>query len=242
MRIRTTPIDGLLVVEQDVFDDERGWFKENWQRAKLAELGFPDFTPVQQSVSVNLRRGVTRGVHAEPWEKFVTALTGSAYGAWVDLREGEGLGRTVTHEIEPGTLVFVPRGVGNSYQALADHTVYSYLVNEHWRPDLRYPALALDDPDAAIDWPIPLDHAQISDKDRANPRLAGVTPFAPRRPLRARPRPSSWSTISPRTPNGPGSPSSAPARAGCWCPRRHAPIRRRGGRSPGSGGCSSSSW
>ncbi len=183
LTLEPTPIPGLLVLRSPLHRDARGWFTEAWQREKMTALGLPDFGPVQHNISHNVSRGATRGIHAEPWDKLVTVVAGSVFGAWVDLREGEGFGRTVTHEIEPGTLVFVPRGVGNSYQALADHTVYSYLVNEHWRPDLRYPALALDDPDAAIKWPIPLDHAQISDKDRANPRLAGVTPFVPRRPL-----------------------------------------------------------
>ncbi len=181
--LEPTSIEGLLVLRSPVHRDARGWFTEAWQREKMTSLGLPDFGPVQHNISHNASRGATRGVHAEPWDKLVTVVAGAVFAAWVDLRAGEGFGRTVTLQVEPGTLVFVPRGVGNSYQALADHTVYSYLVNEHWRPDLTYPALALDDPDAAIDWPIPLTHAQVSDKDRANPRIAEVTPFAPRRPL-----------------------------------------------------------
>jgi dTDP-4-dehydrorhamnose 3,5-epimerase len=79
--------------------------------------------------------------------------------------------------------VFVPRGVGNSYQVLEDGTTYSYLVNDHWRPGLAYPALNLGDPTVAIPWPIPLDEAEISDKDLATPMLADVTPMAPRKTL-----------------------------------------------------------
>ena len=62
----TTPIPGLLVVTLDVHGDNRGWFKENWQRAKMTDIGLPDFGPVQQNDSYNGTRGVTRGVHAEP--------------------------------------------------------------------------------------------------------------------------------------------------------------------------------
>lgn len=178
-----TTIPGLLIVRSPVHRDARGWFTEAWQRAKMVAAGLPDFGPVQHNVSHNAARGSTRGIHAEPWDKLVTVVHGRVFGAWVDLRAGEGFGRSVTLEIEPGTAVFVPRGVGNSYQALADGTVYSYLVNEHWRPDLTYPALALDDPTVAIDWPIALSDSEISDKDRANPRLEEVTPFVPRRPL-----------------------------------------------------------
>lgn len=180
LRVETTPIPGLLVVRSPVHADARGWFTEGWQRAKAVAAGVPDLGPVQHNISSNSARGATRGIHAEPWDKYVTVVHGRVFGAWVDLRAGEGLGTSFTCEIEPGTAVFVPRGVGNSYQALADDTVYSYLINAHWRPGLTYPALALDDPSAAIDWPIPLSDSQISDKDRANPRLAEVTPFAPR--------------------------------------------------------------
>jgi dTDP-4-dehydrorhamnose 3,5-epimerase len=79
--------------------------------------------------------------------------------------------------------VFVPRGVGNSYQTLEDGTAYSYLVNEHWRAGRAYPALDLADPASAIPWPIPLEQCEISEKDRANPRLDAVRPMAPRRVL-----------------------------------------------------------
>jgi len=185
LSLEWTPIPGLLVMRTPVHRDARGWFREAWQRERMTALGLPDFGPVQQNVSFNASRGATRGIHAEPWDKLVTVVHGAVFGAWVDLREGESFGATFTLEVDETVAVFVPRGVGNSYQALADETVYSYLVNEHWRPDLTYPALALDDPTVAIDWPIPLSQngsggAQISDKDRRNPRLAEVTPFAPR--------------------------------------------------------------
>ena len=183
LSVESTRIPGLLVVRRPVHHDARGWFTEAWQRDNMIALGLPDFGPIQHTVSSNATRGSTRGVHGEPWDKFVTVVHGSVFGAWVDLRAGESFGTTFTLEVDEGVAVFVPRGVGNSYQALADDTVYSYLVNEHWRPDLVYPALALDDPTVAIDWPIPLSHSEISDKDRANPQLAEVTPFARRRPL-----------------------------------------------------------
>jgi dTDP-4-dehydrorhamnose reductase len=79
--------------------------------------------------------------------------------------------------------VFVPRGVGNSYQTLEDATAYTYLVNDHWRPGQTYPAVALDDPALGLTWPIPLSEAVVSDKDRANPRLADVQPMEPKRTL-----------------------------------------------------------
>ncbi len=157
LALEVTPIPGLVVLRLDVREDSRGWFKENWQRDKMVGLGLPDFGPVQHNVSFNTTRGATRGIHTEPWDKFVSILTGRVFGAWVDMREGATFGTVFTVEMDPSVAVFVPRGVGNSYQTLEDATTYSYLVNEHWRPGTAYPALNLADDTVAIPWPIPLD-------------------------------------------------------------------------------------
>lgn len=183
LSVEPTAIPGLLVVRMPVHEDSRGWFKENWQREKMTALGLPDFGPVQNNISFNARRGATRGIHTEPWDKYVAVATGRVFAAWVDMREGESFGTTFHVELDPGTAVFVPRGVGNSYQALEDGTAYSYLVNEHWRAGTAYPALNLDDPTAAIPWPIPLVDSDISEKDLANPRLDEVTPMEPKKTL-----------------------------------------------------------
>jgi dTDP-4-dehydrorhamnose 3,5-epimerase len=105
------------------------------------------------------------------------------FAAWVDLREGPSFGAVFSTEIDPSRAVFVPRGVGNSYQTLEDDTAYIYLVNDHWSPDASYTNLNLADGTAAIAWPIPLAEAEISAKDLAHPPLAGVTPVAPRKTL-----------------------------------------------------------
>ncbi|GAA0336130.1 sugar nucleotide-binding protein [Micropruina glycogenica] len=183
LTVRQTPIEGLLVFDIPLHGDARGWFKENWQRAKMLELGLPDFGPVQNNMSFNAAAGSTRGLHAEPWDKMISLANGRIFGAWVDLRPGDGFGTVFTLELGPETAVFVPRGVANGYQALAPDTVYSYLVNEHWSPDARgsYTYLNLADETVAIDWPIPLSQAEISAADAAHPRLADVTPMAPKR-------------------------------------------------------------
>ncbi|MCL8026266.1 sugar nucleotide-binding protein [Nocardioides bruguierae] len=183
LSVETTDIPGLLVIRMPVHGDARGWFKENWQRQKMTALGLPDFGPVQNNMSFNAHRGATRGIHTEPWDKMVSVGTGRVYAAWVDMREGDTFGTTVSLELDPEVAVFVPRGVGNSYQALEDNTLYSYLVNDHWRPGIAYPALHLGDASAAIPWPIPLDEAEISEKDTKNPSLEDVTPLPARRPV-----------------------------------------------------------
>ncbi len=100
--ISTTPIPGLLVVRMPVHADNRGWFKENWQRAKMVAAGLPDFGPVQHNIAFNTSAGTTRGIHAEPWDKLVSVATGRVFGAWVDLRAGESFGTTFTAELDAG--------------------------------------------------------------------------------------------------------------------------------------------
>ena len=178
-----TPIPGMIVLELPVHGDARGWFKENWQREKMTALGLADFGPVQNNISFNDAVGTTRGIHAEPWDKWVSVATGRIFGAWVDLREGESFGTVFTIELDPSRAIFVPRGVGNSYQTLESDTAYTYLVNDHWSPDASYSFLNLADETAAIDWPIPLADVEISAKDKNHPRLADVTPIAPRKTL-----------------------------------------------------------
>ena len=175
--VTTTPIPGFLCIDLTVYGDNRGWFKENWQREKMVALGLPDFGPVQNNISFNDEVGVTRGIHAEPWDKYVSVATGKVFGAWVDLREGPTFGTVFTTVIDPSVAVFVPRGVGNAYQTLEPGTAYTYLVNDHWSPEARYTFLNLADETAAVPWPIPLERAILSDKDKAHPRMAEVTPF-----------------------------------------------------------------
>lgn len=178
-----TNIPGLVVFDLPVHGDSRGWFKENWQREKMIALGLPDFGPVQNNISFNDAVGTTRGIHAEPWDKWVSIATGRIFGAWVDLREGPTFGEVFTTELDPSRAIFVPRGVGNSYQTLEADTAYTYLVNDHWSPDASYSFLNLADETAAIAWPIPLGDVEISAKDREHPRLADVTPILPKKIL-----------------------------------------------------------
>jgi dTDP-4-dehydrorhamnose reductase/dTDP-4-dehydrorhamnose 3,5-epimerase len=183
LTVTETPIPGLTVWDLPVHGDNRGWFKENWQRAKMTGTGLPDFGPVQHNIAFNDAAGTTRGIHAEPWDKFVSVAVGRVFGAWVDLRAGPTFGTVFTTELDPSRAVFVPRGVGNAYQTLEPRTVYSYLVNAHYSPDATYVAVHPGDTSIGIDWPIPLDEAVMSEKDRAQPFLADVAPVPPLKTL-----------------------------------------------------------
>ena len=180
-----TPIPGVVLFDLPVHGDNRGWFKENWQREKMVALGLPDFKPVQNNVSFNEKAGTTRGIHAEPWDKFISVASGKIFGAWVDLRQGPTFGNVFTSTLDASQAIFIPRGVGNAFQTLEDNTAYTYLVNDHWSADAQgqYTFLNLADESAAIQWPIPLSSAELSDKDKAHPRLSQVVPMPPRMTL-----------------------------------------------------------
>ncbi|HYF96892.1 MAG TPA: dTDP-4-dehydrorhamnose 3,5-epimerase family protein [Patescibacteria group bacterium] len=177
LKLEGTEIPGMYVVDLVLHGDERGWFKENYQKAKMEALGLPAFEVVQNNFSFNAETGVTRGLHAEPWEKFISLANGKVFGAWVDLRKGPTFGKTFQCEITPEKAIFVPRGVANGYQTLAPNVTYTYLVNAHWSAKAQYSAVNLFDPQLAIDWPIAKDQAIISEKDLQNPLLQDVKPM-----------------------------------------------------------------
>lgn len=177
LAVEESPIPGFYIVKIPVHGDNRGWFKENYQKEKMEALGLPSFDIVQNNISYNIEAGVTRGLHAEPWDKFISTATGSVFGAWVDLRKGESFGTTFTIELNPGTAVFVPRGVANGYQTLEENVAYTYLVNDHWSPEAKYTFVNLFDPALDIKWPISQEQAIISEKDAGHPLLKDVTPM-----------------------------------------------------------------
>jgi|SRR5436190_21929288 len=177
LQVRETKIPGFYEIDLPVHGDNRGWFKENYQREKMEALGLPHFEVVQNNFSFNAEQGVTRGLHAEPWEKFISVASGKVFGAWVDLRKGDSFGKAFTLEITPDKAVFVPRGVANGYQTLEPNITYTYLVNEHWSADAKYAAVNLFDQDLKIKWPIPENRSIVSEKDVGNPLLKDVKPM-----------------------------------------------------------------
>jgi len=175
LRVSPGPFEGLWLIDLDVHDDaERpgASFREAFHAEKMQTLGLPPFRPVQWNTSES-RRGTLRGIHAEPWEKLIHVAHGEAFAAIVDLRpDSPTAGRVWTGRLTNAHAMFLSRGLGNAFQALSDVVVYAYLVNDHWRPGVRYPAVRWDDPDLAIDWPITDERLSLSAKDRENPSLA----------------------------------------------------------------------
>lgn len=179
LSVRETSIPGLFDITIPVHGDNRGSFKENYQEAKLRALGLPEFHVVQNNISTNVEVGVTRGIHAEPWSKYISVAAGRVFVAIVDLRAGDSFGRVETFELTPERAIFVPAGCGNSFQTLDPNTVYTYLVDAHWSLEAKklYTFCNLFDPELNIAWPIPRERAILSPDDELHPKLADVTPM-----------------------------------------------------------------
>lgn len=177
-------IPGMLEFDIPVHGDNRGWFKENFQKEKMVPLGFPASFfaegKLQNNVSFS-RQGVLRGLHAEPWDKYISvADNGKVLGAWVDLRAGESFGHVYQTVIDASKGIFVPRGVANGFQVLSETVSYSYLVNDYWALELKpkYAFVNYADPTLGIEW-ADVTHAEVSEADKNHPLLKDVVALQP---------------------------------------------------------------
>lgn len=175
-------IPGMIEFDIPVHGDNRGWFKENFQKEKMLPLGFPESffkeNKLQNNVSLS-RKGVLRGLHAEPWEKYISvADNGRVLGSWVDLREGASFGHVYQTVIDASKGIYVPRGVANGFQVLSDTVSYSYLVNDYWALDLKpkYAFVNYADPALGIEWD-DIENAEVSEADKNHPLLKDVVPL-----------------------------------------------------------------
>lgn len=175
-------IPGMIEFDIPVHGDNRGWFKENFQKEKMLPLGFPESffkeNKLQNNVSLS-RKGVLRGLHAEPWDKYISvADNGRVLGSWVDLREGASFGHVYQTVIDASKGIYVPRGVANGFQVLSDTVAYSYLVNDYWALDLKpkYAFVNYADPALGIEWD-DVENAEVSEADKNHPLLKDVVPL-----------------------------------------------------------------
>jgi dTDP-4-dehydrorhamnose 3,5-epimerase len=170
--VSTTSIPGLLVVSWETHGDERGFFRQTY---RVDELGHAlGREPVlRQGNHSRSAAGTLRGFHAEPWDKLVYVVRGSAFCAIADTRpESPAFGRVETFTLgdEPGDRIrlFISEGLSNSFCSLTE-TDYLYDVGDYYSPDVDRRAVAWDDPDLGVAWPVaePL----LSAADRRNPTL-----------------------------------------------------------------------
>jgi dTDP-4-dehydrorhamnose 3,5-epimerase len=182
MAVETTNIEGLFVVSGETYDDERGFFRQTYQQQELSKSLGRD-VELRQGNHARSAPGVLRGFHAEPWDKLVYVARGTALAAIADIRPGSAtFGQALTFMLgdPPGARLrlFVSEGLGNSYCVVGDTEVdYLYDVSAEWFPCDKT-AVAWDDPDLAVDWP--LDHPIISEADQQNPTLRDRFPDHPR--------------------------------------------------------------
>lgn len=174
--IKKASIPGLFILERPINRDERGFFREVFHLDELEKVLGYSFKVLQMNHS-NSKKGVLRGLHAEGWNKLVYPLTGKAFIALVDIRpNSETFSKVETFTIDDSNRygLFIPRGLANSICVMGEIEVnYIYLVDQYYDgTDTR--AIAWDDPDLAIDWPIkdPI----ISERDKNNPKLRDLFP------------------------------------------------------------------
>lgn len=176
LRVTESDLKGLYEIDLVLNADSRGSFREAFQAAKLEALGLPHLGPVQWNISENARAGIIRGIHAEPWDKYIHIPSGSVFAAIVDLRpDSATFGQHRTFTLNHSNAIFISRGLGNAFQAL-EPAVYCYLVNAHWQAGLQYPSVVWNDLDLAITWPLQPGPDDLSEKDQQNPTLRQAFP------------------------------------------------------------------
>jgi dTDP-4-dehydrorhamnose 3,5-epimerase len=171
----------VQLIEPDVFEDQRGFFSESWNRERFAAGVGQDIDFVQDNHSRSAR-GVLRGLHYQlpprPQGKLVRVLVGSIWDVAVDIRRSsESFGAWVGMELSAANhrQLWIPPGFAHGFLALTEadviYKVTEYYSREHDR------SLRWDDPDIGIEWP--LDEKPIlSDKDAGAPSLRDAEVFA----------------------------------------------------------------
>lgn len=181
MKITKTALDGVVIIEPQVFEDARGYFFESWNKAKMEEAGLNyDFIQDNQSKSCY---GTIRGIHFQKGEfsqaKLVRVLQGTVLDVAVDLREdSKTFGQHVAVELsaENNRQLMIPRGFGHGFSVLTPTAVFAYkcdnVYNKASEAGIRF-----DDPALGIDWKVKPEEAVLSDKDKILPFLKDVTCF-----------------------------------------------------------------
>lgn len=174
--IKTTSLPGLFKLERSTFPDERGFFREVFHLDELEKaLGF-EFKPVQMNHSYSLPK-VIRALHAENWNKLVYPVSGEMFSVVVDIRpDSETFGKFETFTFSPSDrfALFIPKGLANSICVVGEEPVnYLYLVDKYYDgSDTR--AIAWNDPDLNINWPV--ENPIVSERDKNNLKLRDLFP------------------------------------------------------------------
>jgi len=170
MKIITTPLEGLLIIEPDVFEDQRGYFFESYNQKKYTLQGI-NYHFVQDNQSES-SFGTIRGLHfqMEPkaQTKLVRVLTGSVFDVAVDVRKGsptygKWFGMKISGDNKKQLLI--PKGFAHGFSVLSEKAVVFYKCDEFYSPE-HDSGIRFDDPALNIDWRIAPEKYIISEKDK----------------------------------------------------------------------------
>jgi len=182
MEIIKTPIEGLLVIEPQVFRDARGYFVETYNEERYQQAGIAArFVQDNQSCS---SYGVVRGLHFQrpPYTqaKLVCCTQGKVLDVAVDLRKDSptyGQWYSVELSEENKRQFFIPRGFAHGFSVLSEKAVFTYKCDNLYHPEADG-GLLLSDPDLNIDWQVPEKDRILSEKDTKHPLLKDLqNPF-----------------------------------------------------------------
>jgi dTDP-4-dehydrorhamnose 3,5-epimerase len=181
MNFRNTPIAGMILIEPQVFGDDRGFFAETWQAFKFKEAGI-DAAIVQDNHSRSTQ-WTLRGMHMQVEHtqgKLVRVTSGSVFDAVVDLRHSSATyGRWWGVELSAANhfMLWVPEGLAHGMLVLSDSADFLYKCTDVYSPSHER-TLAWDDPAVGIEWPLPAGvKPRLSAKDQAGKCFADIEKF-----------------------------------------------------------------
>ena len=174
MKITKTKLDGVVIIEPDVFGDNRGFFMESWNKKKMEEAGlFYDF--VQDNHSKSTVKGTLRGIHFQKGDKaqakLVRCVKGAVLDVAVDLRPDsptfkQWVGLELSAENKKQLLI--PRGFGHGFVTLTDDVEFLYKADNYYAPEADA-GIRWNDPEICINWGV--ENPILSEKDNNNPFL-----------------------------------------------------------------------
>lgn len=179
MNFIKTEIDGVVIVEPRVFEDERGYFFESYNQEEFFKNGITNnFVQDNQSKS---SYGVVRGLHCQLGEhaqaKLVRVLKGKVLDVAVDVRKGsKTFGKHVAVELsaENKRQLFIPRGFLHGFSVLSETAIFAYKCDNLYCKASEF-GIAYNDEDIGVDWKVPQDKIITSEKDRLAHKLKDLT-------------------------------------------------------------------
>lgn len=171
MKLTKTKLDGVVILEPEVFGDYRGFFMESWSKAKMESAGlYYDF--VQDNHSRSTMKGTLRGIHFQKGDKAQAKLVRCVKGAVLDVavdlrRESPTFKQWVAVELSADNKkqLLIPRGLGHGFVTLTDDVEFLYKADNYYYPEAEC-GIRWNDPDLAIEWGISV--PILSDKDKHN--------------------------------------------------------------------------